>query len=461
MKDYSDYSLSSESGRASYFLFNYLIIRTYMERTKFPIFPRVFSITKNNISRWFYFLKEDDNFEKELDGYINNLDLLDEAEVIMKDTTEKAKKKFNRGFSGLTNQELIDYFNFFCEKATKLIYFTASIRSADRAIMPKLKKILTPKEIDIALLPLKPVFIVREELALRELAVKLFKEGKKPEKDDVSDIHSRFLWAFLGYYNEKLKTKKEYVETLKKMIEDDPVGKLESLKNRLKKEEDVQKALFAKYDTPVLKILPAFVYLKDVYKESINKLIVYSDDLFNEIAKRTDRSLRFIKNLAPDETIDLLKGKKLDEALIKERTRHSIVLCDNRKFTVLSGNDADKFEEKYITKLYAGKNEFKGRGVSKGFGKGKVKIVLTVDDFGKVEKGDILTVMNTSPEFVPIMKKASAIIAEDGSLSSHVSVISREFGIPCVVGLDVITKILKDGEMVEVDADKGIVRKVK
>lgn len=71
-----------------------------------------------------------------------------------------------------------------------------------------------------------------------------------------------------------------------------------------------------------------------------------------------------------------------------------------------------------------------------------------------MEQGDILVVMNTSPDFVPIMKKAAAIVAEEGGITGHVSVVSREFGIPSVVGIKQITSIIQDGEIIEVDAEK-------
>ena len=81
-------------------------------------------------------------------------------------------------------------------------------------------------------------------------------------------------------------------------------------------------------------------------------------------------------------------------------------------------------------------------------------------DFKKVQKGDILVVMNTSPDFVPILGKSAAIVAEEGGLTAHVSVISRELAIPCIVGISHITKSIQDGETILVDADRGIVKKI-
>jgi len=64
----------------------------------------------------------------------------------------------------------------------------------------------------------------------------------------------------------------------------------------------------------------------------------------------------------------------------------------------------------------------------------------------------------TSPDFMPVIKKCSAIVTNLGGITSHAAIISREFGIPCIVGTKNATEILNTGDMVEVDADKGIVR---
>jgi len=63
----------------------------------------------------------------------------------------------------------------------------------------------------------------------------------------------------------------------------------------------------------------------------------------------------------------------------------------------------------------------------------------------------------TQPEFLPAMKKASAIITDEGGLTCHAAIISRELGIPCIIGTKIATKVFKDGDIVEVDATRGIV----
>lgn len=79
----------------------------------------------------------------------------------------------------------------------------------------------------------------------------------------------------------------------------------------------------------------------------------------------------------------------------------------------------------------------------------------------KMKEGNILVAMATNPTFVPVMRKAGAIVTDMGGLTCHAAIVSREWGIPCVVGTKIATKVLKDGDLVEVDANKGIVKIIK
>ena len=86
----------------------------------------------------------------------------------------------------------------------------------------------------------------------------------------------------------------------------------------------------------------------------------------------------------------------------------------------------------------------KGIGASPGRAIGKVKIVLKPSDNHKVRKDDILVTVMTNPLFVPAMQKAKAIVTDVGGLLSHAAIVSRELGIPCIVGTKKATKILKE-----------------
>lgn len=99
----------------------------------------------------------------------------------------------------------------------------------------------------------------------------------------------------------------------------------------------------------------------------------------------------------------------------------------------------------------------RGMGVSPGVGSGIVKIVTGLGDINKIEKGDVLVTEMTNPDFVPAMEKAAAIVTNRGGVTSHAAIVSRELGVPAVVGTVNATEILKDGQVITVDATNGLV----
>lgn len=98
-----------------------------------------------------------------------------------------------------------------------------------------------------------------------------------------------------------------------------------------------------------------------------------------------------------------------------------------------------------------------GVGASPGVSSGIVKVLKSAKEIDKVVKGDVLVSVMTSPDFVPAMKKASAIITDKGGQTSHAAIVSRELGIPCVVGTKNATTTLRDGSVVSVDGAKGFI----
>ena len=109
----------------------------------------------------------------------------------------------------------------------------------------------------------------------------------------------------------------------------------------------------------------------------------------------------------------------------------------------------------------------KGVVANRGKVVGRARIILP-RDFVQIEEelehfkeGEVLITTMTQPTLIVVMKKAGAIITDQGGMTSHAAVISREFGVPCIVGTYKATQIFKTGDLLEVDADKGIVRIIK
>jgi phosphohistidine swiveling domain-containing protein len=102
--------------------------------------------------------------------------------------------------------------------------------------------------------------------------------------------------------------------------------------------------------------------------------------------------------------------------------------------------------------------QVKGRVAYKGKVKGKVKVILEAKRLSKFEQESILVTPMTTPDFVIAIEKAKAIVTDKGGIGCHAAVISREFKIPCIIDTKIATKVLKDGDLIEVNAEDGIVK---
>ena len=106
------------------------------------------------------------------------------------------------------------------------------------------------------------------------------------------------------------------------------------------------------------------------------------------------------------------------------------------------------------------KGEFKeisGMCASQGSAAGKVRICKSQGDIADFRTGEILVASMTRPEYLPAIKKAAAIVTDEGGITSHAAIVSRELGIPCVIATKNATKMLKTGNIAEVKANHGIV----
>lgn len=98
-----------------------------------------------------------------------------------------------------------------------------------------------------------------------------------------------------------------------------------------------------------------------------------------------------------------------------------------------------------------------GLPASPGLVSGPVRLILDIKDLYKVKKGDVLVTQMTTPDYVPAMKRACAIVTDEGGTTAHAAIVSRELGVPCIVGTGNATQVLQEGEIVTVDADHGSV----
>jgi pyruvate, water dikinase len=122
-------------------------------------------------------------------------------------------------------------------------------------------------------------------------------------------------------------------------------------------------------------------------------------------------------------------------------------IVQTRAITTLGQKkESEELEGKLLTK---------GLGASPGVASGVVKIIRSMDDLYKIKQGDVLVTQMTNPDMVVSMQKASAIVTDEGGITAHAAIVSREMGIPAVVGTENATSILEDGQEITVDGYNG------
>jgi phosphohistidine swiveling domain-containing protein len=188
--------------------------------------------------------------------------------------------------------------------------------------------------------------------------------------------------------------------------------------------------------------------------------------ILGALAKNLGIALENMRYLDPN-LFDLFINASLDKTMVKKelksRAGFCVVIQDAEKHEVYSGQAAkEKLKELSIQQeVHTADDVLHGQSAYKGKMIGRVKILHLSIEAQNFSEGDILVTGMTTPDFVPIIKKASAIITNEGGITSHAAILSRELKKPCIVGTKIATKILHDGDLVEVDADSGIVKIIK
>ena len=213
-----------------------------------------------------------------------------------------------------------------------------------------------------------------------------------------------------------------------------------------------------------IELAPYIIFFKDWRDDARRKQAYLWSFFFDLIAQRYDVDMDDIGYLSLDELEKCLKLNKIDSSTIKRRKNNAIIVtADVAKLKIKVLDDVpDKYkqiiddideQEKHMT--------IKGLIAQKGKVTGKVKIVRSQDDIKDVNEGDIMVSNTTHPNYLPAMQKASAFITNEGGVISHAAIVAREMKKPCIVGTKVATKVLKDGDLVEVDANTGTVKLIK
>ena len=273
---------------------------------------------------------------------------------------------------------------------------------------------------------------------------------------------------------------KEYFKTqIIEIIDKDPVSEMKQLDNNIKeikqkKQEIIKKLNLDETSRLLIKISEVFGYMQDERKKYVLMATHYERKFIDEFGRRLGLDKKYMEYTFIHELKDLLEKKRnkqirkkdkqdkqADTKIFEERRSSVMVINTLKGYEIISGEIAENIHKTVFDKEENSLMEIKGTTASEGMAKGTVKIVKTTHHLINFNKGDILVASMTRPEMITAMKKAAAIITDEGGITSHAAIISRELKIPCIIGTKIATKVLKDGDVVEVDANKGVVRKLR
>ena len=249
-------------------------------------------------------------------------------------------------------------------------------------------------------------------------------------------------------------------------------GGFEKVKNELdkisndisfnKKEVKRFKKNLSEDENKLLEYVQFCMYIRDIRKEPIQKIIALISNIVREIFKR--------RNIPQDDAVwgfydDFIGEKyKKDDYCDKIKLRKKgVVMYVSKEGYEFEYGGVKKIRDK-IYKLMADESdshktaEIKGNPGFKGKVTARVSIIIDQSEFSKFIPGNVLVTSMTRAEFVPLMKMASAVVTDEGGITCHAAIISRELKKPCVIGTKFATRVLHDGDLVEVDADNGVVR---
>ncbi len=469
------FSIVPIGGRACWYFTNWCLLHNYTKNyKKWPVITGGLSHSKNNLSKWYYLWPKNVVLSKYLELCIENQEIFKEIKNTLDTTSKSVQNKFSSiDFEKISADKLCKLVPYFAKSFMSMSHVSVILRFIDLSILEYFnEKFHNHKKKDELIRYLsvsaKKSYSIKEELAIAKVAKEL-KVGvflKKPKKlaIEIAKIKKMYCWTTCGYYNEPARTENDYLNIIKNISLGNPGAKIKELAKRhqedLVKRKKLIKLLSVK-EKKIAKVAAETNRLKDYYKYSTNKVLFMGEELFTAIANKINEPIDFIKNLTPEEIVSLIEGKKIDKDLINNRNRNSVIITNIGRYNEYFGSVAEHIEDKYLKIEKETNRELRGRIACRGKATGKICIIRGSNEFNKLKGGEILVVFNTSPDYVKILHNVSAIIAEEGGITAHVSIISRELGIPCIVGIKRATELLKDGDLVEVDANSGVIKVIK
>jgi len=424
------------------------------------------------------------------------MDKWDEDENIF---YEKCNELKNLNLAKLKDDELMNHYTDYKRKYIKRVSSSSIIDGFvlyyDNQIAEKINKELESKNVQEKELVFSKLiattfesFVTASEIFLLQIAIliknsdKLLEEFKncdikkiknllkknKNIEDQINEYINRFFWIRNNVFKDEKITKDEVLQELIEMLKQEidfterrEILLKSPLHNKERKVELFNDLDISKQLQTILKISDDFALWQDMRKKSMLISTYYFSKIFEEIANRTIFHKDDLKYMFPSEIENIFKMseselKKLKDEAKKRRIKSAVIYYKDGLEVITDPTEVDKLKLAVIDEEdFSGVKQLRGISASPGKVVGKVCILKSVKEMEKLKPGQILVAVMTRPDYFPVMKKCSAIITDEGGITSHAAVVARELNIPCIVGTRIATKVLQDGDVVEIDGDNG------
>ncbi|MFH1275840.1 MAG: PEP-utilizing enzyme [Candidatus Woesearchaeota archaeon] len=212
----------------------------------------------------------------------------------------------------------------------------------------------------------------------------------------------------------------------------------------------------------IIKMLREYVYLRSYRLEMLNKSNLLIQPLLKKISRQFDLGLKEVCALTAEEIICGLKiGNLPTTEEINSRIEGYIYFQEGKNYKIFV---KDLKEIKKIEfgeeKNYQNIKTFKGTPACHGKVQGVVRVIRSKNEISLLKSGEVLVTSMTTPDYIQAMEKSVAIITDEGGLLCHAAIVARELNKPCIIGTEIATKVLQTGDLVEIDTEKSIVKKI-
>jgi len=316
--------------------------------------------------------------------------------------------------------------------------------------------------------PVSNSFSSQEAIDLLQIVLDFQKNHDQLRFNQHLIVHAqKYYWVENSYYPRSPLTVVYFRKKIEKIIKNSNVRVQflekynQAQKNKARKEKVFQKLQISRGLKRIIKTSELFTAWQDTRKSGVFMANHFFFKFLKEIGRRVGLPFFEICYATDYELADILFKKKFNRQQLQRRRKNGCIFFHTpRGIHLMEGATVKQYPVTRFLGVSRDANKIQGVVACPGIVTGKVRVVLDLADFKKFKVGEILVTNNTTPDFVPIMKKAAAIITEQGGITAHAAIVSRELKKPCVIGTKIATKILKTGEIVRVDATSGIITKL-